>query len=843
MTDANPPSSPAVQHQQQDTPTPMQRAGKECADRPEVGLEASMWSETSQLTATSTPRHEQRKQTAPATTESPTPNAQRESKKRRLLSPGKERDLDEAAAGATRHPVDDQDTPRGRHTAEHSTQEPRGDTRDAEGDTSNLATADHPPPAYSTAPRHNQQNEEYAGASAASGTNASAQATVAALIRVMGQLANDIHAKSIEAVEEEAKYLPSQTDVAFLVSLAENVRAAYDNRMAMIWAAQKAAWFGSVPNAGQGTHPTQAMTAGTTTATAMSTPASGIHQLQTPASASDQTLDDPMEGVNTWEFALNNGQASQAEPAQDDAMSWGVLPGPSEVADHAPGLPAPHNPGPVAYMDVDGAFPVAGAMNAAQELAARRDSVENLATGLEELGALMNLPPATTTAAVPTQLTQLAQGSRLNAAHVPGAAATAQPTTQRDAARTTAGPTMQMAPTAAEIEDEQAVANIKVRMGITPKPQHGFPKFYTRDPGDRLRGTTPESRADWEAAPANQKCYGDVYKKAGVTMAEACAITGRYCEIIKEATGQDAGIIVEEPGQLEEGQDPKDAPWTWRLHGLLSRSCRILVTQGTWSFPDITVSFHPSDEPLLSRFLLAVMGCNQLDNKATHGWVKAAFLDSKIRDEIRKLVARNPAYEGAADKEPIVLGIIDTLAVNTRLTKTKGFGEVYVTRIYMNSPTQSGTKWLEFREYLREHGKLLGKRASIPYPDMRCEGCHGADHEYDDCDFHHLEKWQGPQPRKTTSQPVSAAQPHHQNAQAGPSSRGWSRGGGSFGSNASRGGFQGHQGAPWQQASGRGGPHRSQNRQNTPMLGRGGGGGSSSSGNNRGGSFGPHRGY
>ncbi|KAH9852132.1 hypothetical protein C2E23DRAFT_860142 [Lenzites betulinus] len=71
-----------------------------------------------------------------------------------------------------------------------------------------------------------------------------ARAMTEAIIRAMGQLAEELNAP-VKEIGDEIRTMPKPAEVAFLAKLAESVREAYDARAAAIWAKQQADWSGS----------------------------------------------------------------------------------------------------------------------------------------------------------------------------------------------------------------------------------------------------------------------------------------------------------------------------------------------------------------------------------------------------------------------------------------------------------------------------------------------------------------------------------------------------------------------------------------------------------------------
>ncbi|KAH9851486.1 hypothetical protein C2E23DRAFT_860417 [Lenzites betulinus] len=286
--------------------------------------------------------------------------------------------------------------------------------------------------------------------------------------------------------------------------------------------------------------------------------------------------------------------------------------------------------------------------------------------------------------------------------------------------------------------------------------------------------------------------FPEVFGKATVTTAEALAITKGICTIVSEVTGLEQDeYVVDPPAQKPSEAMSWDAPTAWPITGISELGTKLLVSQRVWGPNPITVIFHDG-EPKLPRFLLATTGFTQLNNVRITAAIKAQLLKSPIINWMMDYVSNNPKYKNGKTPEiDVVKKIVNSLKAITRVKDTKDLGEVLVTYIYMKSPTEASAKWVEWRSLLRA-AKITGTATSSPRPLTRCAGCHGVNHEYEDCPFTHLAAWQGP---RAPTHPEEVAQ----NWMQATTERGAARGG--------RAGFgAGGQARPHGAASGRGGP-------------------------------------
>lgn len=281
--------------------------------------------------------------------------------------------------------------------------------------------------------------------------------------------------------------------------------------------------------------------------------------------------------------------------------------------------------------------------------------------------------------------------------------------------------------------------------------------------------------------------------------------------------------VVEYPARDETQGDAEQADWF--TYGLPERAVLILLYQFHCSMPSLSMSFYSGDEPSLPTHLIGITGFTHPNDEHIKTTIRAEFLRAPILGWTAGLVRNNPDFAGIndAEAEEVAKAIIQkSLDAKSKKVNLGGKGLVLVTDIYMNSPTRSAVKWVEWRKKLSDHTKFAGRmRASTTLPLRRCSGCHSSDHVRDDCLYPHQEGWHDPagaankmHPQTTTN--ASEIAPAMTQA-AGPSvGRGGGRGGG-------------YRGQPWMpeggargMGCGRGGPIRSQ-QYFDPSRGRGNG--------------------
>ncbi|KAH9849695.1 hypothetical protein C2E23DRAFT_861685 [Lenzites betulinus] len=278
---------------------------------------------------------------------------------------------------------------------------------------------------------------------------------------------------------------------------------------------------------------------------------------------------------------------------------------------------------------------------------------------------------------------------------------------------------------------------VMTSLSFTPVPDGGFP-VVALDAPDALFRDLARSRqaAVWSEDPSTTllaTVYNSAYPRPGAVRALTNAMTAAV-----QAAAEDASLIVVPP---ETEWAPvgvqRGAPITWVIMRLRPESALRLLSRPVWSSPSVTFFVYPRDLAI-PRFLMTLTGFAHSHGILQMIW--ATFRGDAVLPTIFALARANPSF-AAANTEQVVDDILASIEVTIDELSN---GNIHA-RIYMDSPTVSPQRWIEWRNFLRTvpFESNVNTTATAARP-IQCAGCHGADHPTGQCPFQDLPGWNAP---------------------------------------------------------------------------------------------------
>ncbi|KAH9847171.1 hypothetical protein C2E23DRAFT_890234 [Lenzites betulinus] len=289
-------------------------------------------------------------------------------------------------------------------------------------------------------------------------------------------------------------------------------------------------------------------------------------------------------------------------------------------------------------------------------------------------------------------------------------------------------------PTNASMTAEQiweARLDVIETMGLTPVPEGGFPKTQFRSSKDLTRCLHPASVAKWKAAEPGTAIIIDVYGQDNIPNQKAEDTHANIVHVITMATGMPK-VDVEAPPRAGPGVRKWDAGTAWLATGLWKGAAELLVRLRVISTDDVTlVVYARAEEP--QRYLTALTGFTNWDNAEIRQKVMDALKTDPAYTSIKTMVSTHPNYQKYRDYIEATMRAISTVKIEVRQVATKT-GSMPAAFVYMDPPTLNAAHWETWRSGLLAHVfPNLSGRVKPMQRDLRCEGCHGADHQTHQC--------------------------------------------------------------------------------------------------------------
>ncbi|OJT12696.1 hypothetical protein TRAPUB_10724, partial [Trametes pubescens] len=284
-------------------------------------------------------------------------------------------------------------------------------------------------------------------------------------------------------------------------------------------------------------------------------------------------------------------------------------------------------------------------------------------------------------------------------------------------------------------------------LGLTPTPGKQFPPVHHRSPRDRVRQIYGPTLDEWKGEDEGTKLLYDVFGVDDITDEQARAIRRDLLELIFVYSGHD-DVVLYEPSPTPPNVKKWEAGTAWPAANLGQRAVEAFLQQYVLSTPKITVIVYKSHS-CIPRYVDAIRGFSQGTAEEVRTAVWRALRKEPHYTAIATLAGNNPDYSDY-DKAEAADKIIDSLDVVIRPIRI-GVSHFIAAFIYIDPPTQSAKEWKAWRLALRARvfTKGLG-RATLMSHQVRCVGCHGADHQSPECPFnaedipgwHGTIKWQ-----------------------------------------------------------------------------------------------------
>ncbi|KAI0352175.1 hypothetical protein OH77DRAFT_1428955 [Trametes cingulata] len=254
---------------------------------------------------------------------------------------------------------------------------------------------------------------------------------------------------------------------------------------------------------------------------------------------------------------------------------------------------------------------------------------------------------------------------------------------------------------------------------FTPVPANGFPSTTFGTPNALLQGLAPSRQALLFAQPDGTIVLIQIYNISSPSTSQVQPLTATLTTAVREATGEADPLVVPPEAEWSTRQQRNTNPNTWAVLGLATRSVRRLLARRVWSSPAITFLAYPRDLPI-PRYLFTLGGFSHNYRSDILQTIWNTFNGESILPAIVHLVQSHPSYE-MITPELAASVLLDTLEI----TITRSQGGSYSAAVYIDSPTDSPQRWLDWRNHIarlpfQSAINTTGHRKPSPLRDVHC---------------------------------------------------------------------------------------------------------------------------
>ncbi|KAI0331328.1 hypothetical protein GY45DRAFT_1336199 [Cubamyces sp. BRFM 1775] len=210
----------------------------------------------------------------------------------------------------------------------------------------------------------------------------------------------------------------------------------------------------------------------------------------------------------------------------------------------------------------------------------------------------------------------------------------------------------------------------------------------------------------------------------------------------------------------------------WLVRGLNSDAKRILIEQGTWATPSVTLFFTPTLN-VMPTYLLTIDGFRTQNRAAVSDGIRHAMCsDSHLLSPLMEALAGGGERNG--DLYQKAIGFISKVSIEVQQNQD---GQTLRAILKADPPTFDVALWKNWRNALcAVRYQVLNGVVGVPCPPVRCSLCHGAGHDAGACEYPRLEGWIGalsPQPRRKPRTEGGDTAPKQRRRNAGQQKEDW----------------------------------------------------------------------
>ncbi|KAI0329237.1 hypothetical protein GY45DRAFT_1371785 [Cubamyces sp. BRFM 1775] len=296
-------------------------------------------------------------------------------------------------------------------------------------------------------------------------------------------------------------------------------------------------------------------------------------------------------------------------------------------------------------------------------------------------------------------------------------------------------------------EERIALLGARGLLAVMRKPPQGWPDRQPMAPCDLER--LPKNR-DLERWLATDEAERAVFEVMGVhaRAPNLFSIRKNLNDKFALITGKPR-MTINVPTMNGTTPGNEDVPTAWLISGLSPDAKRILVEQGTWAMPEITLFFTPTLS-VMPTYLLTIDGFRTQDVRAVEDGIRRALCcDRRLADPLAGALSSGGQANG--DLQQRVVAFISKMSIDVRPNPD---GQTLRAAIWSDPPTFSPGHWRAWRHALcTVQYEVLRGVIGTPCQPIRCALCHGAGHGASECEYPRLEGWTGATSPRFTRKP------------------------------------------------------------------------------------------
>ncbi|KAH9849658.1 hypothetical protein C2E23DRAFT_888134 [Lenzites betulinus] len=272
----------------------------------------------------------------------------------------------------------------------------------------------------------------------------------------------------------------------------------------------------------------------------------------------------------------------------------------------------------------------------------------------------------------------------------------------------------------------------KGALNVTPPPPEGYPEVHARDPYDHLRRIPRDKLKRFLQRPADTTCMVDIFGTPPSTPTQASELESNLRAVLATITGGKRIQITHPEAAITADWHEEGSSTIYMVYRLPPGSPTILRTQRMW---DTTLaSFRALDEePLPPRFLYALAGVTVDTAEAVREELARSLVSGKASEATKIVLRGDPLARYNLEDGPKTIATSLRVKLTTMKPARYADAEQEFALVYCDPPTKNNELWIRWRDAMA--AIKLESATGPARADIRCGGCHGADHTTKTCPY------------------------------------------------------------------------------------------------------------
>lgn len=282
-------------------------------------------------------------------------------------------------------------------------------------------------------------------------------------------------------------------------------------------------------------------------------------------------------------------------------------------------------------------------------------------------------------------------------------------------------------------------------LDLVEAPEEIWPRIQNRSAYDRVRGLQSDAYQDWKAADEAGKMLLEIARHGDLddeTVARWAAKLEHVLQAVVRTSDYTLAVPPRRP-EAKDGATPNkvdDISTVFMVSGAPPLAIEVFVEQFAVCTKEVAFWAIKSEKDI-PEYIGAMDGFMQSSESAAAKVLQKHLKKEAIFTSIANLVKDCPRFT-QMHVMTATFHVIDTLRVRMVREDVNDGGSPLVAHVYMDRPTDNGLKWDEWLTSLRSFPlpEASGRKVLLR-AEVRCEECHGVDHENKGCPYRAIEEW------------------------------------------------------------------------------------------------------